>query len=41
MRTKDYRFHIHMVTTTLDDSKELFGGDRIQATLVFKKVKLL
>lgn len=33
---KGYR--LHTITTALLGSKGLFGGDRIQATLVFEKI---
>lgn len=33
---KGYR--LHTISTTHTDSKGLFGGDRINATLVFEKI---
>ena len=34
---KGYR--LHTITTSNGESKGLMGGDRIQATLVFEKIK--
>ena len=37
--SKGYR--LHTITTTASGSKGMFGGDRIQATLVFEKLTTL
>lgn len=35
---KGYRLHTITTTTSSESTKGLFGGDRIQATMVFEKV---